>query len=399
MEEYSVWNEQTMALQVAMRANVPALLLGVPGIAKTAFIKALTKAWGWDVFVFLGSIRQPSDIIGYLAPDMERGVTRELPLEWAVHISERAKRGDVTVVFLEELTTVFPAMQAAQLRFVHERKVGECDLGESTRIVAAANPPEMAPGGFQLAPPMANRLLHLGWREDVMHWADNMLLDFPAPVLPTFNKDKAAEARERWKALIHAYIRGYRQEHLVVMPADSEGRVDEERASGPWASERTWYEYLLPCLSWLDAVQGISRQLYESVRERLATGSIGAVGAEFLLWVDNLDLTSAQDMLKQGSKYEVPDRQDRAYAELANLSIHVAGFGDNLTEKMWLAAWTVFAAAAKQGKVATAAAAAKLLASQARADLPLVYEQMAPFRPLLEAARMIPRIDDMLTEL
>jgi len=289
-------------------------------------------------------------------------------------------------------------MQAAQLRFVHERCVGECHLGDSTRIVAAANPPEMAPGGFQLSPPMANRLLHLDWVADPMHWADNMLLDFPAPSLPSFDEAKAGEARDRWKALIHAYVKGHRQEHLVAMPTDSEGRVDEDKASGPWASERSWYEYLLPCLAWLDAARGLSKRMHESVRERLAVGSVGAVGAEFLLWADNLDLTSAEDMLRQGARYVVPDRQDKAYAELANLSITVSGY-DPIPPKIWEAAWRVFAAAAAQGKAATAAAAVKSLASKARPDLPPVYEEIQAFRPLLEAAKLIPRLDDEALEL
>ncbi len=396
-DEYIKWEEQTTAALTAMRANVPVLLLGVPGIAKTAFLKAATEALGWDLYVFMGSIRQPSDIIGYLAPDMERRVTLELPLEWAWRIGERATQGHTTVMFLEELTTVFPAMQAAQLRFVHERRVGDCHLGDSTRIVAAANPPEMAPGGFQLAPPMANRMVHLQWVADPMHWADNMLLDFPAPSLPVFDEAKAKEARDRWKALIHAYIKGHRQEHLVAMPQDSEGRVDEEKASGPWASERSWYEYLLPCLAWLDAAQGLSKRLYESVRERLATGSIGAVGAEFLLWADNLDLTSAEDMLRQGSKYVVPDRQDKAYAELANLAIWVSN--RDITPEVWKGAWAVFAAAAEQGKAAMAAAAVKSLAAQATPALPPVYEEIKAFRPLLEAAKLIPRSDEMILEL
>lgn len=397
-DEYSKWEEQTLAVLTAMRANVPVLILGVPGIAKTAFLKAATKALGWDLYTFMGSIRQPSDIIGYLAPDLERRVTLELPLEWALLIGERARRDIVTAVFLEELTTVFPAMQAAQLRFVHERKVGECDLGDSTRILGAANPPEMAPGGFQLSPPMANRLLHLGWASDPVYWADNMLLDFPAPQLPAFDEVKARAARNHWKGLVHAYIKGYRQEHLVAMPVDSEGRVDEEKASGPWPSQRTWYEYLLPCLSWLDGAVGISKRLYESVRERLAVGSIGAVGAEFLLWADNLDLTSAEDMMKQGLKYVVPDRQDKAYAELTNLALTVSNM-DPIPPKVWEAAWRVFQAAAEQGKAATAAAVVWSLASKATPALPPVYEQIAALRPLLEAAKLIPRFDDVALEL
>jgi len=399
-DDYARWREQSTAVLTAMRANVPVLLLGVPGIAKTAFLKAVTQALGWDLYVFMGSIRQPSDIIGYLAPDLERGVTRELPLEWAKRIGENAERGRTTVVFLEELTTVFPAMQAAQLRFVHERRVGECYLGDSTRIVAAANPPEMAPGGFQLSPPMANRLVHLQWAEDVDYWADKMLEDFASDgISVAFDEAQATgEARNRWKALIHAYVKEHRRQHLVAMPTDKEGNVDEEKASGPWPSERSWYEYLLPCLSWLDAAQGLSRQLRESVQERLAVGSVGAVGAEFLLWAQALDLTSAQDMLRKGDKYRVPDRQDRAYAELANLAIFV-GNQDPIPDKVWMSAWAVFAAAAKQGKAATAAAAARSLAAKATPQLPPVYEEIAAFRPLLEAAKLIPKMDEAELEL
>src|SRR5207248_8810483 len=50
----------------------------------------------------------------------------------------RAERG---LLFLDELTTAPPAVQAAMLRVVLERVVGDVTLPPAVRVVAAANPP------------------------------------------------------------------------------------------------------------------------------------------------------------------------------------------------------------------------------------------------------------------
>jgi hypothetical protein len=83
---------------------------------------------------------------------------------------------------------------------------------------------------------------------------------------------------------------------------------------------------------------------------------------------------------------------------LTNLALTVSNM-DPIPPKVWEAAWRVFQAAAEQGKAATAAAAVRSLASKATPALPPVYEQIAAFRPLLEAAKLIPRLDDAALEL
>ena len=58
------------------------------------------------------------------------------PPDWAVRLV-RAGRG---LLFLDELSTAPPAVQAALLRVVLERRVGALQLPPGVRIVAAANP-------------------------------------------------------------------------------------------------------------------------------------------------------------------------------------------------------------------------------------------------------------------
>ena len=59
----------------------------------------------------------------------------------------------------DEISTAPPAVQAALLRVVLERTVGDLRLPDAVSLVAAANTPEQAAGGWELSPPLANRFL------------------------------------------------------------------------------------------------------------------------------------------------------------------------------------------------------------------------------------------------
>jgi hypothetical protein len=61
------------------------------------------------------------------------------------------------LLFLDEVSTAPPPVQAAFLRILHDRVVGDTPLHPGTRIVAACNPPEMSPNGFELTAPFVGR--------------------------------------------------------------------------------------------------------------------------------------------------------------------------------------------------------------------------------------------------
>src|SRR5471032_1159459 len=143
------------ALAIAISAGVPVLLWGSPGTGKTSAVVALADAIGWPCEVVVGSIREPTDFGGL--PVVVDGGVKLAPPAWAQRLVE-AGHG---LLFLDELTTAPPAVQAAMLRVVLERVVGDIKLPAAVRVVAAANPPEQAADGWELAPPLANRLVHL----------------------------------------------------------------------------------------------------------------------------------------------------------------------------------------------------------------------------------------------
>src|SRR6202163_48638 len=175
------------ALGVAVAAHVPVLLWGAPGTGKTSTIRAMAEAMGWPCETVIASIREPSDFAGL--PVVVGDGVRFAPPGWARRLAESG-RG---LLFLDELSTAPPAVQAALLRVVLERVVGDLELPQDVSVVAAANPPEQAADGWDLSAPLANRLCHLAWEIDPRAVADGLAGGWAAPVVPTLPQGWAAE--------------------------------------------------------------------------------------------------------------------------------------------------------------------------------------------------------------
>ena len=126
----------------------------------------------------IASIREPSDFAGL--PIVVGDGVRFAPPAWARRLAE-AGHG---LLFLDELSTAPPAVQAALLRVVLERAVGDLTLPDEVAVVAAANPPEQAADGWDLSAPLANRLCHLAWQTDPRAVADGLAGGWAAPVVP-----------------------------------------------------------------------------------------------------------------------------------------------------------------------------------------------------------------------
>src|ERR1700751_44308 len=116
---------------VAVAARVPVLLGGAPGTGKTSAIRAMAEAMGLPCETVIASIREPSDFAG-LPVIVGDGVLVPPP-GWARRLAEPG-RG---LLFLDERSTAPPAVQAALLRVVLERVVGDLALPPDVAVVAA----------------------------------------------------------------------------------------------------------------------------------------------------------------------------------------------------------------------------------------------------------------------
>ncbi|MBO0806183.1 MAG: AAA family ATPase, partial [Nocardiopsaceae bacterium] len=171
------------ALGVAVAARVPVLLWGAPGTGKTSAIRAMAEAMGLPCETVIASIREPSDFAGL--PVVSDKSVHFAPPRWAQRLAEAG----TGILFLDELSTAPPAVQAALLRVVLERTVGDLALPADVAVVAAANPPEQAADGWDLSAPLANRLCHLSWKTTPRSIADGLASGWEAPAVPMLPDD------------------------------------------------------------------------------------------------------------------------------------------------------------------------------------------------------------------
>src|SRR5688500_8704990 len=197
-------NVVTEALGVAVGARVPVLLWGAPGTGKTSAIRAMADAAGLPCETVIAAIREPSDFSGL--PVVVGGVVHFAPPRWA----ERLAAAGHGVLFLDEISTAPPAVQAALLRVVLERVVGDLELPERVVVVAAANPPEQAADGWDLSAPLANRFCHLDWHVEPAAFAQGLAGGWQPAVVPALPDD--------WESHLPA-ARGLVSAFVSVRPA------------------------------------------------------------------------------------------------------------------------------------------------------------------------------------
>ncbi|MGK5548514.1 AAA family ATPase [Streptomyces sp. URMC 127] len=352
------------AVAVAVAANLPVILWGAPGTGKTSSVLALGEALGMPVEVVVGSIREPSDFSGL--PVLRDGSTYFAPPRWA----ERLAGSGHGLLFLDELTTAPPAVQAAMLRVVLERTVGDLVLPEEVRIVAAANPPEQAADGWDLSAPLANRLIHLHWQVDAGDIAEGFAGGFAVPELD--RKDAPGDAEvTRARSLVGAFLRV--RPALVLAVPDS-----PDRAGRSWPSPRTW-EMAAKAIAACEHSAAADEVLTE-----LVLGAVGeAAGFELISWLRNLDLPDPETLLTDAHA-PLPERVDRLHAVLGAVVAHVLADG---SPGLWEQAWTVVARAARSAPDVAAGAARSLARNRPTgAALPHTMLELAP---ILRAAGLL----------
>jgi len=353
------------ALGVAVAARVPVLLWGAPGTGKTATIRAMAENMGWPCETVIASIREPSDFAGL--PVVVGDGVRFAPPGWARRLAETG-RG---LLFLDELSTAPPAVQAALLRVVLERVVGDLALPDAVSVVAAANPPEQAADGWDLSAPLANRLCHLAWDVDPRAIAEGLAGGWAAPVVPALP--------DGWEAGL-GVARSLVAAFLHVRPALACAPPSDATSAGRgWPSPRTWD---MTARLWAAAeAAGVSGEAASA----LVRGSVGeGAGVEFLAWVAEMDLPDPELALADPDSFVLPRRGDRAYAAVAAVAAVVSA---DPTPERWAAGWRVLAKAAT-GAPDVAAVAARTLA-RCRPDGTALPAEVRLFAPVLRDAGLL----------
>lgn len=351
------------ALSVAVGANVPVIVWGPPGCGKTTTVTAMAHANGWPLEVVIASIREPSDFAG-LPHVRDEGVVLAAP-RWAERLADQGHG----LLFLDELSTAAPSVQAALLRVPLERTVGDLALPGEVRIVAAANRQDEAAGTWDLSAPMANRFCHLPWDPSPRDIADGFIDGFPVPEIAKLPSDWEDAVTDHL-ANIGTFLR-HRPELAVALPEDS------ATAGRAWPSPRSW-EMAARLLAAAEAA-GVDDQAIAL----LVTGAVGAgPSLEYLSWRRDPDLPDPEYVLEHPDELDVPQRNDRALAVLSSV---VAAVANNPTAHRWGQGWKVVQRYLDVGQDDVAALGARKLARCRPDDAP-ANATIEALLPILEEA-------------
>lgn len=139
------------------RWGLPLLLWGNPGVAKSAILRQLAREYGLPIEVLSPASRGEGAFGVTPVPDGGR-MTYPRP-DWTDKFEE-AKRG---IVFVDEINLAATHFAGALLGLLQDRVLGSYQLPPGVRVVAAANPIDLAAasGGWDLSAPAANRVGHL----------------------------------------------------------------------------------------------------------------------------------------------------------------------------------------------------------------------------------------------
>ncbi|MFF0659526.1 AAA family ATPase [Micromonospora tulbaghiae] len=353
---------QLEALTLAVAADLPVLLWGEPGIGKTAALTQLAASLDLPLTTVIASVHEPSDFAGLpvVGDDPATQGVPMAPPDWAVRLV-RAGRG---LLFLDELSTAPPAVQAALLRLVLERRIGSLRLPAEVRIVAAANPRSSAADGWELSPPLANRFVHLQWTHDHEVVVRGLGGTWPRATLPRLDParlpDAVALARRAVCVLLSA-----RPGLVHRLPTGEAGR------GGPWPSPRSW-EMTLRLIAFATAADA-SRE----VLSMLVRGTVGdGPGLELLASLDRMDLPDPEVLLADPATAVLPERGDLRQAVLDAV---VEAVRRRPERSRWDAAWALLVRALETGAPDLVVVPASTLARLRQEDwnVPESIEQLA----------------------
>jgi hypothetical protein len=162
----------------AMKAERPIFIWGAPGIGKSELVQQIVdsgelgNAYMIDLRL---ALMEPTDLRGYPFRNPENNL-----MEWAppadLPTQEMADAHDTIVLFLDELNSAPPSVQAAAYQLVLNKRIGQYNLPTNVKIGAAGNRETDRGVTYRMPSPLANRFRHINMEvnfEDWSIWATN----------------------------------------------------------------------------------------------------------------------------------------------------------------------------------------------------------------------------------
>lgn len=283
--------EQT--LLASMKARMPVVLVGPPGVGKSAKLYELGERMGYEVITIIGSQLDPTDIVGLPKAETVGESEDGEPIHGTVYLSPwwqvRILLKRKVILFLDEMSNTSAAVRASMLAMLQSREFPNGQkMPRETIIVGAMNPAEQAADGYDLDYPTTNRINFIVWSPSIEEWKGGMLNAWGKTVSPEelvwrqkivgFISDSPSDLQKLPSAVSTP-------ESFGVNPRDAS---EMEVLRYAWPSRRSW--------------DNLSRTLPFTndtfVQDALAQGIVGyAAAAKFRDWLQRNSQMSPAELM------------------------------------------------------------------------------------------------------
>ncbi|MEA3491519.1 MAG: MoxR family ATPase [Campylobacterota bacterium] len=159
-------SEITTVINQLIIKKLPVFIWGAPGIGKSSIVKEIARENSLKFIDLRLSLLDPTDLKGipFFDEQSREGV-------WAKP-SFLPKEDDESqgILFLDEINTAPPAVQASAYQLILDRRVGEYQLPDGWSIIAAGNRENDRGVIYKMPPPLANRFVHFEMEVDFEDW-------------------------------------------------------------------------------------------------------------------------------------------------------------------------------------------------------------------------------------
>lgn len=358
--------------------GLPLLIWGSPGIGKSDRVGSAAESVNLTLGVIFPATRAPEDFSG--VPVVIDGKMTIECIMGAVRDLCEKKSG---VLFIDEISCAVPAVQAAMLGLILNRRVGDVVLPPGIRIISAANPTDEAAGGWDLAPPMANRFAHITASiPSKQEWFDYMDdLDIERDDIKAGEDLVKENWAQAWSKAV-SLMKGFHKVKGDLYKLPPESSSDRGRA---WPSPRTW-EMATRAVATCYALST------PSMTSSLVAACVGEGQAkEWATWVKSVDLPDPRSMCLSGWTPN-KTRLDITVAAVSSMVGYVVN-QKSQKEKEMLAegAWKVLGAVSDAGFIDIAAKEIKRMSDASlgiRSANKRLQELAAPLMKRLSATKI-----------
>jgi len=141
-------------IDTLLQTDTPLFIHGSPGIGKSYIVADIAKKHSLELVDVRLSQMDPVDLRG--VPSIKEDQT-----VWMPPVFFPKNTNSNGILFLDELNSAPPSVQAAIYQLVLNRKMGEYELPDGWRIICAGNRVSDRGVVFRMPTPLANRMVHL----------------------------------------------------------------------------------------------------------------------------------------------------------------------------------------------------------------------------------------------